>query len=153
MADRDEFITINSVELALDGAWRIIDPTVFLGQGPFRGTDRTVPGVAGTSKRPRVQGPMDVVAAMHVFGLKNQAGVAYADARLGLRGNLEYLRAQLLPPYASDSVTIVHTFSDAATRSGNCIVNELAVARTLNFGVGTVAVVTLDVTVLEGELS
>jgi len=153
VADRDEYITINSVQLALDGAWRIIDPTPFLAEGRYRGRDRVVPGTAGAVKRARVLGPLGVVAAMHVFGVKDETGTTYADQRLGLRDNIAYLRGQLLPPYGSNSVTIVHTFSDAATRSGTCIVNELRVASTFEFGAGKAAVVTLDVTVLEGKLT
>lgn len=153
MADRDEFVTINSVELALDGAWRVIDPTPLLGQGGFRGDDRLVPGVGGATKRPRVQAPLDVLLRMHVFGEKDETGTAHTVKRLGLRDNMEYLRSQLLPPYASDSVPIVHTFSDAATRTGNCIVNELRVVSTFEFGAGRAAVVAMDLVVLEGELT
>lgn len=153
MADRDEFITINSLELALDGAWVVIDPTVFLGEASYRGQDRIVPGTAGRTARTRVRDSWDVVAQMYVFGKKDKDGLAHADERLGVRDNVETLRSTLLPPYAGDTTTIVHTFSDASTRTGSCIVNELIVAGTHDGLIGHVANVVLDVTVLEGELT
>jgi len=154
VADRDEYVTINSVELALDGAWHLIDPTPFLAEGPFRGRDRLVPGSAGAAARPRVLGPLNLVAELRVFGVKNQSGTPYADERLGLRANMEYLRANLLPPYSpGNTVPIVHTFSDAATREGTCIVNEMRVVSSFEFAAGRASVVALDLTVIEGELT
>ena len=154
MADPAEFITINSVKLAIRGAWLLVDPTPFLGQGSYRGSDRVIAGEAGRLARTRVLDAMDLVVPMYVFGVNNQGGTAHANARLGLRNNLEYLRANLLPPYTgSDSVAITHTFSDASTRTGLCIVNELQVAGALDTHVGKAAVVSLDVTIIGGKLA
>lgn len=154
VADRDEYLTINGVDLALDGAWHLVDPTPFLAKGRMRGRDRAVPGVDGMSARPRVLGPLNVVASLRVFGVKDENGDTHSDRRIGLRDNIGYLTSNLLPPYgASDTATIVHTFSDGSTRSATCIVNELTVVSTFEFAAGRAAVLAMDVTVLEGELS
>lgn len=149
----DEYITINSVRLDLDGAWGMDDLTPFLGEGEYRGEDRLLPGVAGSNPRPRVLGPLDILAVMYVFGVKDETGTAHSDRRLGLRDNIEYLRGELLPPYAGNSTTIVHTFSDAATRSGTCIVNEFRIVGSRDVGFGRVADTVLDITITSGSLT
>ena len=154
MADPTEFITINSIKLAVRGAWLLVDPTPFLGQGSYRGSNRVIAGEPGRLARTRVLDELELVVPMYVFGVNNQAGTPHANARLGLRNNIEYLRTNLLPPYTgSDSVTVTHTFSDASTRTGLCIVNELQVSGALDTHVGKAAVVSLDVTIIGGKLA
>lgn len=150
MADRSEYVTLNSVELALDGAWVVEDPTPLLGQGPFRGDDRVLPGVAGKSKRARVLDAYDVLLPMFVFGKKNQAGTAYADERLGLKANIAYLRTNLLTG-ATNTLTL--TFSDASTVSGDCVANDLVVPGAYDGLRGLVARCVLDLTILDGKLT
>jgi hypothetical protein len=150
MADRDEYVTINSVQLALDGAWVVEDTTPLLGQGPFRGQDRVIPGVDGRSFRARVLDAYDVLLPMFVFGRKNQAGTPYGDERLGLKANLAYLRTNLL---TGDSKTCTLTFSDASTVSGPVVVNDLMVPGSFDGLRGAVAKCVLDLTLLDGELS
>lgn len=150
MADRDEYVTINGVDLALDGAWVVVDPTPLLGQAPMRGQDRVIPGSAGRKARARVRDAWDVLLELFVFGEKDQNGAAHASKRAGLRDNLSYLRSNLL---TGGSETISVTFADATSVSGTCVVNELLVAGAHDGLKGNVARVVLDLTILEGRLS
>ena len=120
MADQPEFLTINSVELAIDGAWRVVDPQPLLGERS-RGTDFVIPGAAGVLPRARTRDALRAQLGMYVFGDNNQAGTPYANGRAGLRDNVEYLRANLLA-HTVGEVTCTYTFPDASTVSGSCLV-------------------------------
>jgi hypothetical protein len=145
-----DYITIGSTNLYVAGAWKLTDPTVFLGQGPFRGTDRIVPGAAGAVARPRVLGTYDVVTELMVFGKNDGAGTPFANERLGIKANVATLRTNLL---TGTSATMTHTFSDASTRTGACIVNELRVVSGLEQHVAGLVVLAMDVTLLAGKLT
>lgn len=148
-----EIVSVNGLDLTIDGAWKLVDPTPLLGEAAYRGDDRTAPGVAGRSARPRVRDGLEVQLDMYVFGEKDSAGSAHSDLRLGLRDNIRKLRTDLLPPHTGDSVTIVHTFDDATTASGECIVNELRIVGAHDGLKGNVAAAILDLVVLGGRLT
>ena len=75
---------------------------------------------------------------------------SHPDVRSGLRDNLEYLRTNLLTQNVGD-VTCVHTFPDAATRTGTVEVKRL-VPRTLSQA-GNWTIVDMDVVLLDGKLT
>lgn len=149
-----EIVAVNSLDLTIDGAWSLLDPTPLLGEAPHRGEDREAPGETGRVARPRTRGGLDVALEMYVFGLKASDGTSHADKRLGLRDNIRKLRTDLLPPYSgSTSAPITHTFDDAEVASGTCIVNEVKVVGAHDGLKGNVAAVVLDLIVLEGRLT
>lgn len=144
-----EHVAINGVVLDADGAWELIDPTPLLGEGPARGRNRTIPGVAGEAHRTKLRGPLRDVLQVDVFGDKNHAGGAYADVRIGMRDNIEYLRTNLLTVNVGQ-VTLDYTFDDNSTRSGLCEVLSLTpAARSV---VGDWTVCALEIVLLDGVL-
>jgi hypothetical protein len=147
-ASLSEYLTINSVILALDGAWELIDPTPLLGEGPGRGSNRIVPGVAGETYRPKVRGAWRDVLQMDVFGDKNHSGTPYADYRVGMRTNVEYLRTQLLAANVG-SVPITYTMP-TGTRTGTCEVVDMQFTSRSQTGNWTVCA--MELVVLGGRL-
>lgn len=149
-----EIVAINSLDLTIDGAWKLIDPTPLLGEAVHRGDDRTAPGQTGRVARPRTRDGLDIVLEMYVFGINDHTGAAHSDKRFGLRDNIRKLRTELLPPYSgSDSASITHTFDDAEVASGTCVVNEIEVLGAHDVAKGNVAAAVLDVVVIEGRLT
>jgi hypothetical protein len=150
MPTLDEYITINTVVLALDGAWELIDPTPLLGEGPARGSNRVVPGTAGTVFRPKVRGEFRDVLQLDVWGEKNAAGSPYANYRVGMKTNIEYLRTNLLVANVG-AVTMTYTFPDASTRTGTCEV--LSITPSSRSQTGNWTVCALEVVIPAGKLT
>jgi hypothetical protein len=149
MPTSDEYITINSVVLALEGAWELVDPTPMLGEGPARGANRVVPGTAGTVFRSKVRGEFREVLELDVFGEKNQAGTPFANYRVGMKTNIEYLRTNLLVANVG-AVTMSYRFPDASTRTGSCEV--LSITPSSRSQTGNWTVCALEVVVPFGKL-
>ena len=127
----DETVTINSINLRVDRAWRVVDFTPLYLEGTPRGDDFTVPGTAGETARARVTGAHRFLLPIYVFGfVRGETGAAATNPRLTLKQNIDYLRTNLLPPYSggAKTVTITHTFEDSSTRTGSCAVLGLDLA-------------------------
>ncbi len=150
MASLDEFVTINSVVLATAGAWELIDPTPLLGEGDARGSNRVVPGSHGVSFRTKKRGAWRDVLQLDVWGEKNYAGVAHANYRVGMRDNIEYLRTNLLSANVGQ-VTLLYTFPDASTRTGDCEV--LSLTPSTRGQIGNWTVCALEIVLHDGLLA
>lgn len=150
MPSLDEYITINGVDLALDGAWELMDPTPLLAEGPARGANRVIPGQDGAVYRTKKRDVWRDVLPMDVFGDKDFAGVAHSNYRDGMRDNIEYLCANLLATNVG-AVTLTYTFPDAATRTGACEVREIRASSRSQIGNWTICA--LDIVLLDGRLT
>lgn len=150
MPTLDEYVTINSVVLALDGAWELVDPTPLSGEGPARGNNRSVPGADGERFRPKKRGPWRDVLTLDVWGEKNATGAPYANYRIGMRTNLEHLRNQLLVANVGQ-VTLTYTFPDASTRTGLCEVRSITPSSRSQSGNWTVCA--LELVIPAGKLA
>jgi len=90
----DEYLIVNGVPLATP-AYRI-DSLAPLHQGrDLRGEDRLIPGAVGVRARRRRATVTVLTFGLHVYGIFDKDGVAYADARQGLDDNTAYLNANL----------------------------------------------------------
>lgn len=106
MAEYALFPTVGAlpaVSLELDGAWQAENYLELYAALEQIGEDRPVPGVTGRLAMPREEDELVFGIPLVVYGFKDPAGAAYADARVGLRSNLRYLRMNLFrPPGTTD---------------------------------------------------
>lgn len=126
-----ETVTINSINLNVDGAWRVRDFTPLYGRGPARGRDLLLPSAAGETARARRRGAWTFSLEMLIFGsVDGQTSSPASDERATCGDNVDYLRDNLLAPYASGDATVglVHTRTDSTTRSGDVVGVDLLLA-------------------------
>lgn len=149
-----EAVSIDGISLTAELAWDVVDYTDLYGRGPARGSDVVLAGVAGESPRARILGAWRFTIPMLVRGTYDgQTGLpAAVDPRITLGANLDYLRTNLVAPYATDTVTLVHTRQDGSTRSGACVVEDMQLAPH-DGQRGHVVRCLLRVTVAAGELT
>lgn len=92
-----------AVPLDVDGAWQVESYHEHYVPPPLIGEDRPIDGVPGRLPLPDEIDEAVVGLPMVVYGFKDSAGVAHADALVGVRANLLYLRTNLwLPPGTAD---------------------------------------------------
>lgn len=76
------------------------------------GEDRPIPGVTGRLAMPREWDEGIAGIPLVVYGTHDYQGVAYADARLGLRTNLRFLRDNVFKPPGTADGTRPFTFHE-----------------------------------------
>lgn len=113
-----EYLTVNGVILATP-AWRVLDLSALLDETDLRGDDWIIPGAAGQLPQRRTRDRSRRTFPFAVFGEQDQNGGSYANPRVGLVANVEYLRANLgvATVSAAGTVTAVWTRPDASTKS------------------------------------
>lgn len=101
----DELVTIGGVPLAIDGAWRCLNPSELWQGGDVRGSDRPIPGAAGVLPKPRRHTVTARLLKLVVYGETDHNGDPHADPRAGVWANLAYLRANVADPVATGDGT------------------------------------------------
>lgn len=151
-----EGLTINAVDTVVDGAWRITDGSMhrIRGRGSVRANDFVVHGLAGEVPEPAVQGGWRVPMNIYVYGtILGQTSGAPSSKRQGVIDNIEYLKAQWLPPYSGGSATISATLEDpdGGTATADVRVENLQVISITNGAAE--ALVTFDLYVPAGKFA
>lgn len=127
MGWRGHTVTINSVDMHIDGAWFLVDPTPLRQYGSDRGGDLTIPGSDGVTFRAKQRGLLRVLLELWVFGEVDHTTTSYATVEAGLRENLTYLQTNLLAS-AVGEVTVSWTWPDATVKSGAGYVRSIELA-------------------------
>lgn len=126
----DETVSLAGIDLTAEWAWRVVDFTPLYGRGTARGDDVLIPGAAGRTARPRLLESWTFALPMLIFGRNDgQTGnPASVSRRLTLGDNIDYLRDNLLAPYAGGSATatLTHTRRDGYARTAAAIGIDLA---------------------------
>jgi hypothetical protein len=150
-----ETVTINSVNLNHDGAWKVRDYTPLYERGPARGANIVVPGASGETARPLLRGALNITLPLYIFATEiGETSTPTAASRDTLAANIDYLTAQLLAPYSGGAatVTLTHTRTDASTTSG--AVQGVALTLNPHDGLrGLVVRAVLSLVVPAGELT
>lgn len=132
--------------------WDCQDYSGLYGNPPTVGEDRIIPGTNGRLAVKRQLDELTVSLPMTIYGEANHEGTAYADARIGMRTNLLFLRTNLLQPITSGNGTRAVTFHllDGTTDTGSVIVEgDMAVA----FAAPTLARAVLRLVIPAGVLT
>lgn len=140
-----------AVSTEVDGAWQAEHYLELYAALEQLGEDRHVPGAPGRLAVPREEDELVFGIPLNVYGFKDPAGVAYADARVGLRQNLRYLRTNLFRPPGTADGTRPFEFHELGgyVEGGDVIVAQ----GELGYGGPTLARVTIRVTVPAGLLT
>jgi hypothetical protein len=114
-----EYLTVNSIDLFVDGAWRAASLAALLDAPAVRGADQGLWRATGRRGRRRYVDESVRTIPLHVFGMNDHAGVAHSDPRMGLVANAEYLQANLgIGSSSGDgSVTCVWHRRDSSTKT------------------------------------
>ena len=145
-----ETVTINSISFPLAGAWEFVDLTPLMVEGPGRGSDVSIPGVAGVEHRQQVLDAVTVSLPMLIRGEVDSGSSAHPDIRTGLKDNVVYLSTNLLD-HNVGSVTATVTYPDTSTLSGTVAVRRLTVENLTRHA--TVLRAVMRVVLLDGKLS
>lgn len=89
-----EYLEVNNVPLATP-AWLFPNVDELQGDPNYRGSDRTVPLLAGDIPYPRRAGSTSYTLEGWIFGDADWEGTPYGSAREGLEANVEYLRTNV----------------------------------------------------------
>lgn len=119
--ERDEYVEIGGLVLATP-AWECVDFSALYDAPPVRGDDVVVPYHEGALSFRRIVGPRRVVLPMVVYGDYDRDGLAYDDARAGLRTNLDALKREVARPvqYGDGTKLLRHVFGDGEVRQAPC---------------------------------
>lgn len=98
---RTEYLVIGSTPLATP-AWRVNNIDVMWNTADVRGSDRIIPGAAGTRPYQRRFTVTKRSLEMVVFGAQDRTGATNADPRLGLWNNVKALRSLAAPTGSGD---------------------------------------------------
>jgi len=99
-----EYLEISSVPLATP-AWRILSLDPLWRAAALLGTDTDIAGVDGALPNPRWTTATPIALSMWIGGRKDHEGTVNADARAGLKANLNYLHANVIDQPATDDGT------------------------------------------------
>lgn len=115
----DEYLELNGISLHVPGAWRAASLAALLDDAPTRGSDLMLPGATGQRGRRRRRDRSVRTIPMHIFGVNNVSGTPYADRKLGLVINAEYLKANIGIAYATGNGTVTATWhrTDGSTKT------------------------------------
>lgn len=105
-------------------AWDVLDYSPFYDDPPMIGDDRPIPGSPGRLGIAREYDELDVALRMVIYGDADLEGTPYADPRVGVRANAEYLRANLLrafPANADGTRPVTFHRLDGGTAVGDVI--------------------------------
>lgn len=86
-----EYLEVNNVPLATP-AWLFPNVSELWGDADYRGSDRTVPLLAGDLPYPRRIAATSYSIEGYIFGEADWEGTVYGSQRQGLELNLAYLR-------------------------------------------------------------
>lgn len=114
---RTEYLEVDGTSLATY-AWEIVDLSPLWSSAKVRGADKRIPGAAGVRRYRRRRDVTTRSLPMVIVGTVDQDGVAYADARSGLRANLDVLEANVVAPTNIGDGTrtaILHQVGDTKT--------------------------------------
>lgn len=115
--------TIDGVVMAGPG-WRPVNLEVLWQPPPNRGTNRVVPGVAGSLARRRVQTERRVDVLLLIGGQVDQAGTPHSDPTEGLVANIDTIWTIVEPPVDATRTSIV-TMPDGTTRTAEIQVEAM----------------------------
>lgn len=112
-------------------AWDVVDYSSLYDGPPVVGDDRPIPGSPGRLAVAREVDELVVALPLVVYGDRSYDDLPYADARIGVRANLDYLRTNVVLPPGTSTGTRPVTFHrlDGTTRAGPAVVlSPLSVA-------------------------
>lgn len=126
-----EHLVINSVDLLIEGAWRIKDHTPLKEPADQRGSDRPLPGEEGVLPQRRRRHVTVKRVDIWIFGEKNYGGSAYPDELDGLQQNIDYLIANVVDPPGTGDGTRAATWHlpSGATKTASVHVLGLTLER------------------------
>lgn len=112
----DVYISVNSIVLATP-AYRVVGYSPLLDDAPPRGENTVIPHVDGRLANPLHLDEWPLAFNMIVDGRYLNDGTAYADPRMGLITNREYLNANI---GVRQSVPLAWRRFNGTTRSATC---------------------------------
>lgn len=140
-----------AISTEIDGCWQAEHYLELYAALAQIGEDRHRPGLTGRLAQPREEDELIFGIPLLVYGFKDPAGAPYADARVGLRTNLRYLRTNLFRPPGTADGTRPFEFHELGgfVEEGDVIVAQGA----LGYVGPTAARLTVRVTVPAGLLT
>lgn len=111
-----EHVTLGDVPLSCP-AWEATDLSSLWETASYRGGDIVVPYAPGVRAGRRVVESRRVVIPVTVFGTHDPEGTPYADARAGLRANIDRLALLMRP---TDTSLVLH-LPDGSTRRATAL--------------------------------
>lgn len=93
-----EYLAIDGIPLAVDGAWEWLDLSPLWQGAERRGRDRLVPlGTAGSGIVPYQRKPTATERAIegYIYGFKDVNGGTFANVRTGLESNVAFLQEEI----------------------------------------------------------
>lgn len=90
-----EYLSIDGIPLAVEGAWEWLDLSPLWQMADRRGRDRVIPGgtnVVAYQRRPTVS---ERAIEGYIYGFKDVNGNAFADVRVGLEANVSFLQEEI----------------------------------------------------------
>lgn len=148
----DNYVTINSLRLDIDGFARARDLTPLM-EVAYRGSDFVAQGVAGSTYRPKVRDSLRLLLPLYVYGKNDKDGVAHANPYAGIRANVEQIITSCVTGSASATVTLSATYEDAVTRTASVYCPRLDVGLVTQNDKGRVASAVLEVVIPAGQLT
>lgn len=123
----DEYLELNGVALNIAGAWRAASLAPLLDDSPLHGTNLFLPGATGRRARLRRRDESVRTIPLHVFGINNVSGTPYADRKLGLVINAEYLKANIGTASTATGSLVTATWhrTDGSTKTAQVQVGPL----------------------------
>lgn len=128
---QEEYLDIDGVALAIDGAWEWLDLSPLWEGADKRGSDRLVPGATGVVPYPRRATVSRRAINGYIYGFKDYNGVAFSDVRVGLEANIAFLQENIEePPNPLGDGTRLATLHlpSGATKTGDVHVEKLRIA-------------------------
>lgn len=107
-------------------AWEVLDYSSLYEQAPTVGGNRVIPGAPGRLPILREYDEASISLPLVVFGGADYEDAPYADTRIGVRANLEFLRDNVLALAGTSDGTRPVTFTkyDGSTITGDVIVES-----------------------------
>lgn len=147
----DVYLEVNSVPLDTY-AWRVLSYGDLFNGPQLRGRDLVMHGATGQRPYPRIVDASVVSLSLHVFGHRDQDGVAIADPLIGLMQHRDYLRANLGLGLTTGDGTVPAVFHRDTLDDLAGDVTVLAIADWRNRG-GFEATFRLDLSIPDGEFA
>lgn len=125
-----EYLAIDGIPLAIDGAWEWLDLAPLWEGADKRGGDRLIPGAAGVVSYPRRATVSRRSINGYVYGFKDYNGAAFANVRVGLEANIAFLQEEVEadPGTATGTRTATLHLPSGATKTAEVHVEKLRLA-------------------------